>query len=581
MKPSISSSGVSISGSVGGQKGTVGVGSNGTVSLGIDTAGIKLGITNDYGGAGTIGFGGQSITLGTEGGNIKLGIGGFEVFVEARNCIVVETKKIAGMIVSRRSYPDPGCKQPATQVLPSPIAPDKKLPTAIRCSTGRWIVGGWGRAFDQSTQRYGPLIFHEGYEYIKEIALFQKLVSVYNDGSNFNSDQLKDPEKAAEALADRNYGKGNWSTQEVIYQGYFYNNQYNWNPGAGDPEGFVGYWYWNGVGASLNAIKNWTPYTLRGAIKAKWIFKRKRYLQKGWTPDQTWWWWGSFLGIEYGLDFNIEEIVPPPPCPIGSPFDTPGGLSLLIPPPSAGNRPPMSESCCESLKADIEDIKEVLATKEILAGKLTFPWRLRMPGGQGEEKIYDYPNLARCIAQMIDHLGIHPPKLSIKDINNAVAGDQSIENQFPSGTQAFEALMAQVWDANADVDTLTNFLYRLSWLCVQQSMNLARVSGDIQCIKDMFGGETEPQESSITTPFNIGAGVEEKTAPKGKGFGKSPGGNIDKSIEANTELSTEKLLPDFLKIRENPVIVQTFTGNKDVFDLLSIIILKLEGLQNR
>lgn len=239
----------------------------------------------------------------------------------------------------------------------------------------------------------------------------------------------------------------------------------------------------------------------------------------------------------------------------------------------------MPESCCESLKADIEDIKSVLATKEMLAKKLTFPWRLRMPGGEGDEIITDYPNLARCIAQMIDHLGIHPPKLSIKDINNAIAGDQSINNQFPSATQGFEALMAQVWDANADVDTLTNFLYRLSWLCVQQSMNLAVVSSDIQCIKDMVGGRTKPGTATLVTPFNIGAGVNESST-KGKGFGKGSGG-IDQKIDVNTELSTESLLPDFLKIRENPVVIETFDGDKDVVDMLSMLILKVETLLAR
>jgi hypothetical protein len=207
---------------------------------------------------------------------------------------------------------------------------------------------------------------------------------------------------------------------------------------------------------------------------------------------------------------------------------------------------------------------------------MTFPWKWRMPGGQGEEIIMDYPNLMRAIAQMIDHLGIHPPKLSIKDINNAIAGDQSISNQFPSATQGFEALMAQVWDANADVDTLTNFLYRLSWLSVQQSMNMAVLSGKVQSVLDMVGGETEPSETSITTPFNIGAGIVEKPS-KEKGFGKN---QINSKIEANTEIATESLLPDFLKIRENPIIIETFSGTQDLFDKITILTLKIESLQN-
>ncbi len=545
MKTAISSSGVSVSGSVGGQKGTVGVGSNGTVNFGIDYAGVKLGVTNDYGGAGTIGFGGQSITWGITGGNIKLGIGGFEVKVEARDCVVVETKKIAGMIVSQRSYPDPGCKIPPNTLPSIPdgkglgYSPDKIPGLRRECVyhflilIKNWRNERWG--FRRGGGIYGSdiwdkTVFTEGVgtAYIANVIPhpdYPKLYTIVIKGEG----------------REEPYGA---SMSFVYTENYGYFAHY-------DPKSY----------------HRTETFEHRGNVCNPAEFTR---LMNTWYKPRY-------------PNSNFTVVAVPLSCDgIPSPPYSAPAVSINFFSPSAGNRPPMPESCCESLKADIEDIKQVLATKEMLAKKLTFPWRLRMPGGEGDEVITDYPNLARCLAQMIDHLGIHPPKLSIKDINNAVAGDQSIENQFPSGTQAFEALMAQVWDANADVDTLTNFLYRLSWLCVQQSMNLARVSGDIQCIKDMFGGETEPQESSITTPFNIGAGVEEKPAPtKGKGFGKSPGGNIDKSIEANTELSTEKLLPDFLKIRENPVIVQTFTGNKDVFDLLSIIILKLEGLQNR
>lgn len=549
MKPSISSSGVSVSGSVGGQKGSVGIGSNGTVNIGIDFGGIKLGVTNDYGGAGTIGFGGQSITWGPEGGNIKLGIGGFDVKVEARNCVVVETKTIAGMIVSQRSYPDPGCKsvEPESKNLnpnrptPNGINPNG-FPTRKKCQEdGEWIMVG--NAVSKIDTIYGTR--HEAYDYPIEEALARRIT--YLDGGYTAKDELFDI-KRANAV----WGQGNWHTVK----------RFKITANLS-----FGYWLFSKPPFVFESGRPAMP----SGIIASWgtlTYSFYIYLQKGLSSPS-----GSYYFTSGAFEHTlvIDKLNPPPPC-----LELPQFLEL----PSAGNRPPMPESCCESLKADIEDIKEVLAVKEMLAGKLTFPWRLRMPGGEGQETIFDYPNLARCLAQMIDHLGIHPPKLSIKDINNAVAGDQSIENQFPSGTQAFEALMAQVWDANADVDTLTNFLYRLSWLSVQQSMNLARVSGDVQCIKDMFGGETEPAETSITTPFNIGAGVEEKAPTQGKGFGKKPG-VIDQSIEANTELSTEKLLPAFLRIRENPIIVQAFTGNKDVFDFLAIIILKLEKLENR
>lgn len=63
------------------------------------------------------------MTWGREGGTIHLGVGGFEVDVEARDCIVTETKSIFGQVVAQRSYPDPGCKSPEREEKLEPKPP--------------------------------------------------------------------------------------------------------------------------------------------------------------------------------------------------------------------------------------------------------------------------------------------------------------------------------------------------------------------------------------------------------------------------------------------------------------------------
>lgn len=568
MKGAVSSSGASVSGSIGRQEGSVGVGANGSVSLGIDYAGVKLGVTNDYGGAGTIGFGGQSITWGITGGNIKLGIGGFDVEVQARDCVVVETKRIAGMIVATRTYPDPGCKEPIEKLKDpakgsaNPQIDLGNFATEAICKNGKWQLK---QVVYLSKDPEWWIQYTELWELMKwlEQARREFHATIFNPWGygawwpsttkdNYEGMIASDGGLIAANAANADYwlGRNQWKLGDTVT--------------SITPIYKALAWYWGGYAS--------TP--VLPAVSYYYTSTRQRYIS---TMGST----ANVLGAPSinNTRLIITNILPPPPCPNGE-SSNPNNLLIINNLPLAGNQPPMPESCCESLKADIEDIKSVLATKEMLAKKLTFPWRLRMPGGEGDEVITDYPNLARCIAQMIDHLGIHPPKLSIKDINNAIAGDQSISNQFPSATQGFEALMAQVWDANADVDTLTNFLYRLSWLCVQQSMNLAVVSSDIQCIKDMVGGKTKPDTAILVTPFNIGAGVNESNT-KGKGFGKGSGGGIDKKIDVNTELSTESLLPDFLKIRENPVVIETFDGDKDVIDMLSMLTLKVETLLAR
>jgi len=105
-----------------------------------------IGITTDYGGAISLGIGGQEIRWGREGGSISFGIGGFEVYVEARNCVVVETKSIFGQIVAQRSYPDPGCKLPDPPIPPAPPEPPQSPngidPTNITDTKNGYILLG-------------------------------------------------------------------------------------------------------------------------------------------------------------------------------------------------------------------------------------------------------------------------------------------------------------------------------------------------------------------------------------------------------------------------------------------------------
>lgn len=497
-KATVSESGAKISGSIGGQKGNVGISPTG-IELAINAGIGQLGISTDYGGGIVVGIGGQKIVWGREGGYIHYKFFGLEMIVEARDCIVVETRKIAGQIIDSHTYPDPGCKPPEP-----PKPPGGSSPPGSSLPPGALSPADIDKAMPFSSCEIICVTLHNYFD------------------TNWDDPYVTGTERICfEPRQVRSSATGKLTNETIT----------SWESEFND-------WVWDDE--------------IKGSLSA-WdeMFKE--------------------LSIGSNLDYYTMPSGTRSKC-----FpETPSA-----PPPSAGNRPPMKEDCCKELAADLADLKEVLAVKEMLKGNLTFPWRLRMPGGQGDEVIKNYPNLARAMTQVIDHLGIHPPKLSIKDINNAIAGDQSIQNQFPSATQGFEALMAQVWDANADVDTLTNFLYRLSWLCVQQSMNLAVVSADIQSIKHMIGGETTPDKATITTPFNIGAGVKEAST-RGKGFGKNKNGEIDKKIDANTELSTESLLPDFLKIRDNDIIIERYTGDKDLVDMLSLILLKLETLSAR
>ncbi|MEK0186494.1 hypothetical protein [Microcoleus anatoxicus] len=566
MKITASEKGIEASGKIRGQKGNAGISEDGIVELGLDIKVAEIGISTDYGGSIIVGFAGQKIVWGLEGGRLLIKFGGiFEVEVEARDCVVTETKKIAGQIVASRTYPDPGCKFPPE---PTPTPDPDPTPTPIPAPYG------------EKPPLLPPPYYPKGTKKFCKIA-----VSVERKSFSWEGDYNGDPpyqfgdNNSWISTVNGGYDENNILTGTVSYKkDIFHLNLVESNPGP----------YNYRIKNEFNLIIPVDPYPDRinpyhyGKLEVRFIggesFELKGdeqliydYLQarhhsiSGQVAPNGYWDFYEYVNtVECKITANtcVPKIKQP----------------SQFPSPSPGNRPPMSQTCCEALKADIEDIKTVLATKEMLAKKLTFPWRTRIAGGTGNEIIEDYPNLLRAIAQQIDHLGIHPPKLSVKDLNNAIAGDQGLENQFPSATQGFEALMAQIWDVNGDVDTLTNFLYRLSWLCVQQSMNLARLSGDIKAIKDMCGGECEPVEATLTTPFNISAGTENST--RGKGFAKKGGDKIDNRIDLNTEKATEELLPDFLRVRDNNLVIERFSGDKDIFDLLTIIILKLEKLNS-
>lgn len=567
MKITASEKGIEASGKIRGQKGNAGISEDGIVELGLDIKVAEIGISTDYGGSIIVGFAGQKIVWGLEGGRLLIKFGGiFEVEVEARDCVVTETKKIAGQIVASRTYPDPGCKLPEP---PEPAPTQPNLPPPQGDGTEQlgegiaWVFvnGQMDHSFLFDVQYYPGIFLVSTSSQTITVEGPEELVDGKLDLSKcIANNQYKSSKVLVSGEAPKSwYDQGvfgsrvtkstclNSSSLWVFPPGGGYARMYTFNDCATtsderEPSHFSGTGGTGTQGVILHGEQS--------VIKA--------YILK-YNSDQV-------KQRNYSTEIlQVSKVLPRKVLP----------RKVL---PSAGNRPPMPQDCCESLKADIEDIKTVLATKEMLAKKLTFPWRTRIAGGTGNEIIEDYPNLLRAIAQQIDHLGIHPPKLSVKDLNNAIAGDQGLENQFPSATQGFEALMAQIWDVNGDVDTLTNFLYRLSWLCVQQSMNLARLSGDIKAIKEMCGGECEPVEATLTTPFNISAGTENST--RGKGFAKKGGDKIDNRIDLNTEKATEELLPDFLRVRDNNLVIERFSGNKDIFDLLAIIILKLEKLNS-
>jgi hypothetical protein len=153
---------ISAEGKIGKNKASGSIDSEGIWDLGIDFKVGGLGITNDYGGAITISIAGQSITWGREGGKIHYDLGGFEVIVEARDCVVTETKLIAGIAVVSHTYPDPGCKLPEPE--PEPLTPDpgsESDPTGVEVPD--LDIEGWVFIHEKGYGYWLDGMFYSGY----------------------------------------------------------------------------------------------------------------------------------------------------------------------------------------------------------------------------------------------------------------------------------------------------------------------------------------------------------------------------------------------------------------------------------
>lgn len=581
MKPSISSSGASVSGSVGGQKGSVGIGSNGTVNLGLDFGGAKLGVTNDYGGAGTVGFGGQSITWGAEGGNIKLGIGGFEVIVEARDCVVVETKKIAGMVVSQRSYPDPGCKQPK---LPEE-KPSDSTPT--------------------------PTLRPVGLDGTKQVIA---LVDVSFKSTTTSSTGTTSRE-AFTTSTWTNSTSGNY---------LYYTNARSTSVGRSKTQ--ITAWATDTLGAAYiitPCLVNPTPaevYLELSLLPSNWS-------GSGWYPVPG----GNYVLVVALAGYDSErppKIIDTPMSGNCGPINYDGGRSSgvqeiavtvqgrerdvrdwiiaqndhvygfgtqtykrkhtvtdtipkrepntpNISSPSAGNRPPMPESCCESLKADIEDIKEVLATKEILAKELQIPGELLeiqtygMPTPK-PEILLNYAQVANATLLAINRYGIDAPiQVQIKDTDTTEKGDQSDEFTYNSPAVAMQAMLELLWEIKGDSASRLKIQVRMAYAITRVLKIVAGVGESVRALIKMLGLPFRYKQKKLALEFNLGA------AKKGSGFGKNQG----RKGTSSTEAELESLLPGLLKETEYDLPVPEFDAEDD--DIRELLVKILMAIQTQ
>ncbi|MEG5075915.1 hypothetical protein QUB36_13520 [Microcoleus sp. AT8-B1] len=545
----------------------IGRGGESTVTLSPEEAGIeinlgiaKIGATTDFGGAISLGIAGQEVTWGREGGTIHIGIGGFAVDVEARDCIVTETKSIFGQIVAQRSYPDPGCKPPEPPVPPEPPEPDPAIgidPTTITDTNDAYVLIG---------QTY------------------------YNIVYNYPNPWFLEPEKRGytirEGVAEVKCGQ----LPEIVIAPHFYQwwtipvhlnikqrgIDTRWVNGD-FVDSTSGYTYFVDVGANSSFIQS-DGVTFRRTPFGSGTFI-SQYRTGPYPP--------SMIGLAQGyVCFGSPRAIAKWVMLSNQPFSggTPrqpkhiingiipiGKQKPLAPLLPTGNKPPMN-NCCEEVLDMLEDIKEAYAVDRILKDKFPVSNAFMAPecDTASQTQAKNFYEILQCLFRMLAHGLIFEPRVLIKDADAAKAGDQEFKARYLNATGWASAVAEALMEVKDDGNVSTNMDIRNSFASTQTMVGLADAIYKLEAVIDMLGVEVIPKMETVETPFNVQIQI-------GKGFGD---GN-ERQIDLNQDEATEKLLPTLLQTKKNKIkTIDIHPRSRSIKEILENIEANLPGINN-
>lgn len=471
------------------------------INLGI----ASFGLTTDYGGAISLGIAGQEVTLGREGGTIHIGIGGFEVDVEARDCIVTEIKSIAGIIVAQRSYPDPGCELP-DPLAPTPLSPPPpgskgiNIPQTeqlmwVPCVVRRDYEGGWSEVRPK----------------ISNVDREEEVDSTYlpfdMETSDWDSVRGEDIYSRFSVKKGLYVYKYTLTTDPIDPRaGYFVTEirsvlaYKNWLYGV-----MVGFF---GSGVSINAFIN-------AVDKHNEAYMNNPSRNMGWYTY-------SYEPIDY--------------FPVGKQPARPNNIPT-------GNKPPMRD-CCEEILDELADIKEAFDIDRMLKDKFPVSNAFMAPGCDAASvtTAKTYYEAMQCLFRTLAHGLIFEPKVLIKDADAAKAGDQEFKARYLNATGWASAMAEALLEVKDDGNVSTNMDIRSGFAATQTMVGVADAIYRINAIIDSLGIEVIPKVEIIETPFNVQIQI-------GKGFGEKN----ERQIDLNTDEATEKMLPTFLQTKKNKI----------------------------
>ena len=535
---------ISAEGNIGKNKAQGSIDSEGIWDLGIDFKLGGLGITNDYGGAITVSIAGQSITWGREGGKIHYDLGGFEMIVEARDCVVTETKKIMGIEVASHTYPDPGCELPLEPSLPAPPVPPFDPEKGIELEDGPekvyLVLQGSFSLFERTfnsteintfTTRITVSNIAENIVLTPDSFPQKSTLLPFTVSENYKAERvqialpnklIRDTNLKYRTLTSEFSGKTD-SAQHISIRsgGAYYETaipRYNGTITATGDDQLIPAW-----------SSNWVP-----PVKILYGTKTncKNYIKtlafSYVAPD------GSYSRYQ---NYVIKQVIPVGKQKLSAPqpFLQPGV-------------PPHMNNCCEEVLDILEDLKDVLHVDFFKKEEFPIPTYLLAPGCEPGKttKAQNYYHLFQKIFQAIAHSTIISPQIDIQDADAVKEGDQKINERYLSATGWAEAVTKMLYEIVDDGNIGTNMDIRTGVTVTQLLVAVADLSHKVDCIIDCIGVTTKRGKGEVVTSYNL---VVEGENNKGFDPKKS-----NQQLDLNQDISTEKLLNSLLRTRKNPIV---------------------------
>lgn len=541
---SLSPDKISASIPIGGTKGSTSIDRSGNVSvdIGIDLGIAGIGVTSNYGGAVTgkvnLGIIGMEVQLGSEGGKsvTQAGFGLLEVKVESKNCVVTETKSIAGQVVATRTYRDPGCSPEPEPVPGNDI--EQPPPVIPPGSTGLEVMSD---SQQLALVSINTEAFHYLYGYIQPLVRKIKIVKSqgrfppidtfsdrdFAEGLNINTVYYKFSRNPAGPSSSRNL--------QATRLTYYYITSFTNDPkNASSYTNFCPWLDENSV--TISAYLNYNPIANdEGLVFYGTIARIHKYIQTSnrWNEEER----SRSLANRFVGEAEFVFMTAAYVLPIGE------IQQKRLP---TGNTPPMNNDCCEEINDKLDDLLEIIDVKRFKKNGFPLPAYLLAPGCDTAAVVKNktYYDLMQQFFRAIAHTAIVNPEVNITDSDSAKEGNQGLTVKYLSATGWAEGVTKMLLEAVDDGNVGTNCDIRTAVTVTQLLVAVADLSYKVDAIIDCIGVTTKRSKATVTTSYNLV--VDDGS----KGFGKDKQQQIDK----NTDLTTEALLPQLLRTRENTVV---------------------------